>query len=546
MGILSKLFGRGGNAGNQQWVQTTLASAARTVGAQQAQSLGQAARRSFETADTPGYVDSWGSSSGYINDELAAKLPAMRARSVNLGRDDEWATRYLIQVDDNVLGPQGIRLQARVKGRDGNFDAVANTALERFFGKWCKRGNCEASGRMSWREVEGLLARSWKTKGEILARHMDGAGPYGYQVRVLPPEVLDVQCKRTWEGRRVRMGVEIDDNGKAVAYWLKGHTVGDDPSAEVLQVGAHVRVPASQIIHRFRVLEEDQLRGIPELAVGARRLWLLHEFENAASVAANNAAKRMGFFVSPDGNAPPGFADQIISAVLDAARAQGKTLSPEEITALQASAQKFNTLVPGQFDTLPQGYDFRGFESKWPEVNSSGFIKDQIRGFSAARGVSYHTLGNDLSDVNYSSAQVGILDEREHFKAEQVLFSSWLHDEVAKRVLARAVLYERDLQPSRLAEYQDAVQWLPRTWQAIDPRKQAEADDIALRNESTSRRQIWVAKGLDPDDMEREILAERETFGRLETPAAGTTPAQRYSAEQDDDTPARPRLVSGG
>lgn len=545
MGILSKLFSRRQAASNAEWLQTAVAGAARTLGAGHAATL-RAAQRSFEAADTPAYTDSWAGASGYINDELAAKLPTMRARSVNLGRDDEWATRYLIQVDDNVLGPQGIRLQCRVKMRGSDaFDVVANNALERFWERWGERGVCEASGRMDWREVEGLLARSWKTKGEILLRHMDGAGPLGYQVKVLPPEVLDVQCKRTFEGRRVRMGVEVDDNGAAVAYWLKGHKVGDDPSAEVLQVGQHVRVPARQIIHRFRVLEEDQLRGIPELSVGARRLWLLHEFENAASVASNNAAKRQGFFVSPDGNAPPGFADQIISAVLDAARAQGKELSTEEIQALQSSAQRFSTLVPGQFDTLPQGYDFRPFESKWPEVNASGFIKDQIRGFSAARGVSYHTLGNDLSDVNYSSAQVGILDEREHFKSEQRTFSSWLHKEVGKRVIARAVLYEADLQPSRLAEYQAAAKWLGRTWQAIDPRKQSEADDINLRNESTTRRQIWIAKGLDPDDMEREILAERERFGRLEQPAAGATPAQRYSAE-DPPEPARPRLVSGG
>ena len=36
-----------------------------------------------------------------------------------------------------------------------------------------------------------------------------------------------------------------------------------------------------------------------------------------------------------------------------------------------------------------------------------------LRGWAAARGASYVSLGNDLSDVNYSSAQVGIIAERE-------------------------------------------------------------------------------------------------------------------------------------
>jgi capsid protein len=209
--------------------------------------------------------------------------------------------------------------------------------------------------------------------------------------------------------------------------------------------------------------------------------------------------------------------------VLEQARAQGKVLSVEEINTLTSAAEKYSTAVPGQFDTLPTGYDFTPFESKWPDISAEGHIKSHVRAWSAARGVSFHTLGNDLSDVNYSSAQVGIQDERKHFKVIQGWLTSWLHQDVAAQVIRHAMLFEHGLKPSKLDSYLAAINWQPPTWRPIDPLKAANADDVALRNRSTSRRRIWLSQGLDPDDMEAEILAEEKRLGPIEPARAPTS-----------------------
>jgi lambda family phage portal protein len=540
MKLLQRLFSRGagsdgtGNPDGQAWLQQAVHQAGREIAADMGQQLRQAQRSMGGSAETPAWTASWSTTSSDINDLLSRQLPTMRARSEGLARSDEWATRYLIQLEDNVLGEDGIRLQMRVK-RGETFDKETNNALEAFWRRWGKPGACEASGKLSWREVEAVLLGCEERCGEILYRLRPGRGPFGFQIQILNPKLLDITLKRDWQGRRVRMGVEIDDDGAPIAYWLRMHKAGDGgDNSDITTVGRHVRVPADQIRHRFLASEVDQLRGVPGLSVGARRLWLLNDFQEAAAVATSNAAKRQGFFVSPDGNAPPGMADTIISTVLQQAVAQGKTLTAEEINTLKAAAQQYATTMPGQFDTLPVGYDFKPFESKWPDINSSSYIKDQLRGWSAARGVSYHTLGNDLESVNYSSAQVGIGDERQHFKVRQRRLIGWLHSEVIEHVIKRAPLFDTSLKASRLAEYLAAVHWQPRTWAPIDPLKAAEANDIALRNRSTTRRRIWDAQGLDADDMQREVLEDEATFGRLEggSDAGSAARSQRHEADE--------------
>lgn len=547
MNIIQRLIRRaaGADAGNAAWLQSAAARVGQQLAGHQAGALRQAAR-SFKAAETPAWMGSWATTGSDINDDLAKQLPTMRARAKGQARSDEWAGSYLIRLDDNVLGEHGIQLQCKVKLADGTTpDKAANDALERFWRRWGKRGACDVSGKLTWREIESILLGCEERCGEILWRWR-GGGPFGVRIQPLAPELLDASLKRDWQGRRVRMGVEIDDDGAPVAYWLRAAKAGEggSDSTDITTVGKHIRVPADQIVHRFETKEVDQLRGIPGLSVGAARLWQLHDFEEAAAVAASNAAKREGFFFSPDGEAPPGMADTIVSSVLAAAQAEGKTLSADELQALQAAAQKYATTMPGQFDTLPVGYDFKPFDSKWPDISADGHIKGHVRAWTAARGVSYHTIGNDLSDVNYSSAQVGIVAERDHYRRRQRRLISWLHDEVAQRVLARAPLYETGLRPSRRDEYLAAIDWLPRTWAPVDPLKAAEADDIRLRNRSTSRRRIWLSQGLDPDEMQAEIQAEEAVFGRLDAPPnAGTSATSARHDAADGVTAPRSRLA---
>jgi len=515
MGLRDLFRRRESAADRAAWMSGALRDAAAAVQHQQLIGLRQA-QRSFAAAETPAWVDSWPTTAGPINDDLARQLPTLRARARAAARNDEWAIGYMLRLDDNVLGEHGMPLQMRLKQTDGTADKVNNDRLESAFSDW--GADCEITG-LSFREVESLALAAGPEDGELLYRWRIGAGKYRIQLQLLDPALIDVNLRRDWGGNRVRMGIEIDNDGRPVAYWLKAVKAGEDATA--MAIGPHVRIPAGEIRHRFVRRHVGQLRGYPWLSGGARRLWMLHDFEEAAAVASSNAAKRQGFFTSVDGEAPAGFADVIISGVMEAAKAQGKVLTPEEVQQLTAAAEKYSTTMPGQYDTLPQGYDFKPFESKWPDVSADGYVKQQLRGWSAARGISYVTIGNDLEGVNYSSANVGIVGEREHFKRLQGILRSWLHDDVRATVLPYLVAATPGLRPAMLATYQAAAYFPGRRWSHVDPTKTASANDTDLKNRLTSRRRILLDRNEDPDEVFAEIEEEEKRFG----PAGGNAPA---------------------
>ena len=511
------------------WLNQTVTQVAGAMNAQHAASLRQAAR-SFEAAETPPWVESWPTTSGPINDDLARQLPTLRSRARAMARNDDWAIGYLLRLDDNVLGENGIPLQMRLKRRDGQYDTKMNQAFEAVFADWGK--DCEVSG-MSWREVESLALSAGPEDGELLYRFRYGAGRYGIQIQMLDPALIDISLTREFGGNRVRMGIEIDNDNKPIAYWLLAQRVGDS-LPDVVTVGRHVRLPAKEVRHKFLRRHVGQIRGYPWLSGGARRLWMLHDFEESAAVASSNAAKRQGFFWTPDGEAPSGFADTVVSSVLEAAKTQGKILTPEEIQSITAAAEKYVTTMPGQYDTLPAGTQFAPFESKWPAISAEGYVKQQVRAWANARGMSYVTVGNDLEAVNYSSARVGIVGEREHFKRIQGLIISWLHAPVFAEVALYLVLGTPSLNATRLDAYKAAAAWGPRRWAGIDPNKEAQANETNLNNRLTSRRRILIERGEDPDEVFAEIAEEEKIFGPPNPKPTGTTKPDPNAADGQD------------
>jgi len=282
-------------ADRNAWLEHTTRAALGAAQQHETSQLRHAAKRSFETADTPAYTDSWATTAGDMNETLARQLPTMRGRSRNIARNNEWAGAYLIQLHDNVLGHQGIKLQMRAKLPNGEPDTQANTLIERAFTRWGKRGNCEVSRKKTWRELEGTALSSLPRDGELVWRPRPGTGLLGWQLQLMPATVIDVTVNRTWGGNRVRMGIEYDADGQVIAYWLKASKTTDGTTDGITSVGLHLRIVADQLHHHYVEEEIDQLRGTPWLSVGARRLWLLHDFEDAAAVASSNAAKRQGF-----------------------------------------------------------------------------------------------------------------------------------------------------------------------------------------------------------------------------------------------------------
>jgi lambda family phage portal protein len=199
-------------------------------------------------------------------------------------------------------------------------------------------------------------------------------------------------------GNEIRFGVEMDTYGRPVAYWLHAVNPGDMFGAGGRAQTTSRRFPSEDIYHVFIPERSEQSVGVPWVVSAITRLRQLGAFEEAACVAARLGASKAGFFKQMPG--PNGEVGEFTG----------------EATGSGAPVIDGS---PGTFEALPQGWDLASWQPEYPNIATGDFRKAMLRGVGTSLGMSYTTLGNDLESVNFSSARVGLFEEREMWKSLQ-------------------------------------------------------------------------------------------------------------------------------
>lgn len=462
--------------------------------------------RAFEAAKASRLTALWSTSTASADSDLRAALAPLRARSRDLADNNPYAKRFLGMCDAHIVGPQGFSLQMRVPSSVNatGTDDLANLIIEREFAAWSKARNCDVAGRLSFRRICGVSVRAAARDGEALVRIVRRKGlAYGIALQVIEADRLDERLNGQVGQNRLVMGVEIDADGRPVAYHLHTRHPGDtfaSPAGDRIEV-----VPAADIIHLFTAERAEQRRGVPWFHAAAKRLRDLGNFEDSAVVAAHVGASKMGFFTSPDNDGTPlaNAKDNATGALID-------------------------EVEPGVFQTLPQGYQFQPFNPDYPSQNFDSFVKAALRGVAAGLGASYHVLSGDLTDVNFSSIRSGTLEEREGWMILQSWFAEAFLDPVFEAWLDAALLTGAldPLTPGSRERYLRGVAWQGRRWQWVDPVKDIEAGERAVALGVKTRRQLCAEQGQDFDDVVAQLAAEKAKLDSLGlSSTAGTATA---------------------
>jgi len=460
---------------------------------------GRSRTRNYAAAASSRLNTGWGSQPSPANWHIWQGLQSLRARSREQYRNNDYARRFIAMCKSNIVGPQGIIMQSKAADAGGTADKLAQNAIESTWQEWSRY--CDASGRMTLTEMCRLIVATVAIDGECLVRRIS-AGPYGFQLKLIDPERLDIRFNETRSnGHRVHMGVEMDQHGKHVAYYLLDEA--DDVHRSSYYTGKHIRVPADEMRHLFLPEMIDQTRGVPWMASALVRMKNLHGYEEAAVIAARIGASKMGFFTAADGEGAGALADD-------------ETIDGEFIQDAE----------PGAFEVLPEGYDFTSFNPDYPHQQFADFIKATLRGVASGLGVAYNGLANDLEGVNYSSIRAGVLEEREQWKSLQTwlidsfmrpVFESWLDTQLAIGTIrvpsknGAAV----PLPANRFEKFRQ-VSFQPRRWAWVDPLKDMNANAKGIELMLKSRSEIIRDMGRDPDEVWAEIAREKvalETLG---------------------------------
>lgn len=467
-------------------------------------------KRSLEAASTGRLLGNWTTQNTSLNADLYRGLDNTRARSNDLARNNPYARRYLNMVVANVIGGEGVRLQCRIYDKPSEPDSEANTAVESAWDAWGEHGICDVAGRLSWRDMESQAIENVARDGELLVRIIRGKAAdnaFGFAVQFVDINRLDTKLVRAPEKGhgRIIMGVEVNEYNRPTHYWLK-----ESNPAELFLTGgqtssAHLRVPASEIIHVFKQEAPEQVRGLPWMHAGMTLLNHLSGYQEAAVVAARVGAAKMGFFTTPDGSA---------SALQDGAD-QLESDGPDI---------PYTEAAPGEFGVLPEGTTFNSFNPDYPHQMFAEFVKATLRGIGSAWNVAYHSLGNDLEGVSFSSIRSGTLEERDQWMATQQWFIAAFHERIFKEWLKSALAFGQvtlsngsALPLIGLNKFSKHI-WQPRRWQWVDPLKDMQANELAMRLRLKPPQQICAELGMDLEDVLVQIKAAEDMAEKIGLP----------------------------
>ena len=432
-------------------------------------------KRSFKGASGGRLFADFFSSSASADQELKQALVTLRNRSRELSRNDAYVSRYLNLLTSNVVGASGIRVNSKARDADGTLDQVANTIIESAWKKFSKKGNCTVDGQQSMIDCQKMFIEALARDGEVLVRQItDPASEFGYRIEFLEADhLIDTKNETFTNGNRIVMGVEIDARRKPVAYHLyKNHPndLGTGQSNET------IRVPAEEVIHAFIRQRPEQTRGYPFVASVMSNIKMLNGYYEAEIVAARVSSAKMGFFTTPAGDGYVG-------------------------DDLQDDYTPISSAEAGVFEQLPAGMDFKPFDVAHPTTAFESFSTAVLRSISSGLNISYHSLSNDLSSVNYSSLRAGSLEDRDQYRMLQKFMVEHFVEPVFRSWLKNAMTKSMNLPIQKYDKFADGVSFIPRSWGWVDPQREMAAHIAGLQNGIVTYQDIEASYGRDVEEL---------------------------------------------
>jgi len=477
------------------------------------------AYRSYSGANTGRLFADFLASNNSADAELSLALPTLRNRSRDLARNNEYAKRFLNLIKTNVIGESGFTLQVRARNDDASLDARGNQIVEQSFLRWAKMGNAEVSGRMSWKDCQRYVAEALARDGEVFVKKVQNRRYQdGFSLQFIEPERVDHDKNgRAKNGNQIRMGVEIDEFQRPVAYHVLTSHPNDTFFIKDKQEKKYQVIPADEIIHIFIQQRQHQTRGEPFMSPVIASLKMLGGYREAELVAARAAAAKFGVITTPSG-------DEFV----------GDDEDQDGVPIVD--------MEPGSYSQLPEGYDFKMIDPTHPTTAFGEFEAAVLRGIASGLNVSYTSLANDLTGVSYSSIRQGTIEERDHYKMLQSFIIEHFCEPVFSAWLDSALDFGSMNIPATEAKFNkfaSSVHFRGRGFAWVDPLKEINAAVTAINNGLISMNDVAANYGRDVEELFSQIQSDKEMADRYGLKMAfepfGTKQPAEPDVSGDDD-----------
>lgn len=484
------------------------------------QSLAKKAEKfRYEGASAGRRTHGWYAASADANVELMGSLIWLRNRSRDLIRNNRHATKALEELVGNTVGT-GIVPQA--KTGNPNIDKVIDNEWQYF------SEQCDTPQRLDFYGMQALVMRSMAESGEELVRFRPRLTQDNLrvplQLQILEADFLDQTRTMGLINGHVMQGVQFDLLGRRVAYWLFSYHPGGvlilNPRGGIISQP----VPASQILHMYRVLRPGQVRGCPWLAPVMMALRDLDDWRDAEGIRKKIEACTVALVTQAEGSS-------------------GTPLGIKHTDPI--TGHTLESFQPGMIEYLKPGQDVK-FNNPQAAGGYREYMMTELQGIAAGLSLPYELLTGDMSQVNYSSWRGGMLGFRNTIENYRWLTLIPMFCMPVRRRFIDTLVLQGKLETSvkeddSLNLY--ATQWTAPRFESVDPVKDVEATRKAIRSGILTLSEAIVQNGYDPTAQLQEIARLNKLLDKLEIildcdPRNTTDRGQEQAAGTEERTPS--------
>ena len=500
--------------------------------------------------------------SGSPNEDIDRNNATLRQRSRLLYMSSPVATAAINTNRTKIVGT-GLTLKSTLDYQMLGMTPEASKAWQRHteseFRMWCRRENCDALGLNNFLSLQQLALKSWLTSGDVFVLIKRAAptklNPYSLRLHLIEADRVCTPSKfrggvmggttvngkvpkgKPGAGHMIYDGVEVDDDGRVVAYYIcngypRDFLMKDLKWTRVLAYGEKTGLP--NILHIMDSERPDQYRGVPYLAQIIEPLLQLRRYTESELMA----ALVQSFFTawietSTDQMAIP--FNEVGTG--DVTTGDGTDIEGEGEGGLSDSENEYE-MGPGTVNHLAEGEKIVFGNPNIPTAGFETFMKTMVRLIGSALELPYDVISKEFNS-SYSASRGALLEAWEAFKMRRVWFVDDFCQPVFDIWLAEAVALRRIKAPGYFDDPLIRMAWSEARWigpvqGSLDPLKEAKADLLLIAHGIKTHEQVTRERG--GGDWEENVEQLRSENEMLKEAGGGVTdPAVQEPDDGDGD-----------
>lgn len=457
--------------------------------------------RGFNAAKYNRLQKDWTRTRREINAEIKDDWQALNARAFDASLNNPIVAGMLLDDRMFAVGPQGFDFQPMVKrGYSDEEDELANTVLANKFEEFSSEEYFTVTKRFSRHAIENLISDDLIIDGAFIFRVLYSGepvkdNPFGMTLEKL--DIKDIDFKYNAElsnGNTVLMGVEIDKWRRIVNVHFKVKSIYDELRGSFDTYRDRFAIPYEDLIFGYDPKHYKIVHGITALSSILIPLVDVDMWENYSIQNAKHSAAKMGFIQTSETNPNIYSADDV-----------------EESDEEDVESGKYMDVDGGTIEKLARGYQFQGFDPKFPHEQHAPFVRSNGRKICTGTGRDYAYTYGDREGESYSSGRTGELKMRGFYAYKQSIIIEQFENRVVNKWLKFALLNDAllPLQYESIKRYQKFYfQGYVRPW--VDMLKEAAANKVGEDAGYISKNQIVTQSGGRLEDVFRDrVMYER-------------------------------------